>query len=280
MYPGGKSRITNTGRFTMKKIAFFDIDGTLTSETDGSVPASTISAIREARKNGNLMFINTGRCFQNVEERFREIGFDGYICGCGTDIYCNGKEEFYVSQSHDITMLILEQARLTGVDILFESRKEVSFDLSRPLTHSGARQQYEAFVTRRYVMPSDLENPAFTCDKFVIWYTHEEQLTEFRKVSDTYFSCIDRGGTFREFVPIGYSKATGIEFVLNYYDLSKSNAYAFGDSNNDLPMLTCLPNSIVMGNASPASLFSKVSYVTANASADGIRLALEHFHFL
>ena len=43
----------------MKKIAFFDIDGTLTSEIDGSIPESAVYAIRAARANGNLMFINT-----------------------------------------------------------------------------------------------------------------------------------------------------------------------------------------------------------------------------
>ena len=57
----------------MKKIAFFDIDGTLTSEIDGSIPESAVYAIRAARANGNLMFINTGRCFQNVEQRFRDV---------------------------------------------------------------------------------------------------------------------------------------------------------------------------------------------------------------
>ena len=43
-----------------RKIAFFDIDGTLTSEIDGSVPADAADAIRRARNNGHLMFINTG----------------------------------------------------------------------------------------------------------------------------------------------------------------------------------------------------------------------------
>ena len=61
----------------MRKIAFFDVDGTLTSEIDGSIPASTIDAIRAARANGNLMFINTGRCFHNLDEEFRALGFDG-----------------------------------------------------------------------------------------------------------------------------------------------------------------------------------------------------------
>ena len=94
----------------MKKIAFFDVDGTLTSEIDGSIPQSAIDAIREARAAGNLMFINTGRCFQHVEPRFREIGFDGYICGCGTNIYCDDKELLHIGQTHETMMEILYQA--------------------------------------------------------------------------------------------------------------------------------------------------------------------------
>ena len=264
----------------MKKIAFFDIDGTLTSEIDGSIPESAITAIRASRANGNLMFINTGRCFQNVEPRFREIGFDGYVCGCGTNIYCGGKEVLHVAQTHETAMKLLYKARETGIDILFESRKEVAFDPANPPQHPDAIVHYQEFEKHGYVMPEDIENPNFFCDKFVIWYKQPEQLAAFREVSDRYFDCIDRGGTFREFVPHGYSKATGIQYVLDYYGFSKENAYAFGDSNNDLPMLTYLPNSIAMGNASPASLFSQVSYVTKNASADGIALALKHFDFI
>lgn len=266
----------------MKKIAFFDIDGTLTSETDGTIPKSAIDAIRAARAAGHLMFINTGRCFQNVEPRFREIGFDGYVCGCGTNIYCGGKEILHVAQTHETTMKILHQARETGIDIVFESRREVAFDTARTPKpkHPNAILLYDDFTARGYVMPEDLENPNFFCDKFVIWFERPEQLAAFREVSDCYFTCIDRGGDFREFVPHGYSKATGIQYVLDYYGLTKEAAYAFGDSNNDLPMLTYLPNSIAMGNASPDSLLTQVSYVTKNASADGIALALRHFGFI
>ncbi len=263
----------------MIKIAFFDIDGTLTSETDGTVPESAIKAIRCSRQSGNLMFINTGRCFQNVEQRFRDIGFDGYICGCGTNIYCNGQDVFYMPQTHEVTMNILHQARKTNVDILFESRSMVSFDLSRPLKHPRAIKHYHIFEKLHYAMPEHLDNPNFFCDKFVIWYEHPKQLADFRTVSDRYFDCIDRGGTFREFVPHGYSKATGMEFVLKYYGIPKECAFAFGDSNNDLPMFSCVPNSIAMGNAAPDSLFTMVSHITAKASEDGISKALKHFGF-
>ena len=164
-------------------------------------------------------------------------------------------------------------------------------------------------------------------------------LIAFRHVSDKWFDCIDRGGTFREFVPYGYSKATGIQYVLNHYHLNLAiyirllssaqkshdcgmslcdmkniifiainvcaatvpygyskatgiqyvlnhyhlnlaDAYAFGDSNNDLSMLSYVPHSIAMGNASPKSLFTQVEYVTAKSSCGGIQQALQHYGFL
>lgn len=264
----------------MRKIAFFDIDGTLTSEIDGSIPESATKAIRDAREKGHLMFINTGRCFQNVEKRFREVGFDGYVCGCGTDIYCDGANVFHQSQTHETVMTLLQAARALNVDILFESKYMVAFDRSRPLTHPAALRQYDAFVSRGYDMPEDLENPNFFCDKFVIWYQEEAQLTEFRKVSDPLFECIDRGGTFREFVPHGFSKATGLQYVLDYYHLTLDSAYGFGDSNNDLSMLSYLKHSVAMGNSNPPTLLEKVAHVTTKASEDGIFNALNDLGFL
>ena len=264
----------------MRKIAFFDIDNTLTSETDGSVPKSAVLAIRKARGNGHLMFLNTGRCYQNIEQRFRDVGFDGYVCGCGTNVYCDGKSIFYLEQTHEVTMQILNIGKAADVDLLFESKNYVCFDLTRPLHHLQAIRQYHEFVARGYDMPMDFERSDFTCDKFVIWFHEQNQLKQFRRVSDKWFQCIDRNGTFREFIPYGCSKATGLQMVLDYYGIAKENAYAFGDSNNDLPMLSYLTNSIGMGNAAPPSLLQKVSYVTERASRDGIYLALKHFDFI
>lgn len=263
-----------------RKIAFFDIDGTLTSEIDRSIPELTIQGIREARKKGHLMFINTGRCFHNVADRFRAIGFDGYVCGCGTNIFCDEKEILAVTQTHETAMEILDIARKTGVDLLFESKNYLCFDLTRPLRDVHANHMLETFKRKGFDMPTDFDNPDFICDKFVIWFEDPIQLEAFRQISDKKFDCIDRGGNFREFVPHGYSKATGIQWVLDYYHLPLSSAYAFGDSNNDLSMLKYVPNSIAMGNSLPTSLFQEVSYVTDNASQNGIWNALLHFGFL
>lgn len=263
----------------MRKIAFFDIDGTITSEIDGSIPDSAVLAIRRASAAGNLMFINTGRCFQNVEARFQAIGFDGYVCGCGTNIYYQGEELMYHHQNHEMVLKLLEAARETDVDILFESREEVVFDLSRPLRDSKASKLYYDFSAKHYDMSHEIESDDFICDKFVMWFRTQEQLAEFRKVSDPYFECIDRGEHFREFVPHSYSKASGIEYLLKHFDLPLEQAYAFGDSNNDLSMLQYVPHSVVMGNAEDKRLLGMASFVTDKASEGGIANALEKLGF-
>lgn len=80
----------------MKKIIFFDIDGTIATEDErGFIPDSTRRAIAQARANGHLTFINSGRTIFNIGNNIRELGFDGYICGCGTYIEYNDEVLLY-----------------------------------------------------------------------------------------------------------------------------------------------------------------------------------------
>ena len=51
----------------MQSIIFFDIDGTIMTEDERMIiPESTVSAIAETRRKGNLTFINSGRTAFNV----------------------------------------------------------------------------------------------------------------------------------------------------------------------------------------------------------------------
>ena len=261
------------------KIAFFDLDGTLTSEKDGSVPLSAKSAIRRARDAGNLMFVNTGRCFQNVEMRFREVGFDGYVNGCGTHIMIGNETKLYHTQPADRIKKLIEISRELNIDILFECRYFVTFDPKNPLIHPDAIKQKEHFLKRGYKIFMDVDDPDFTCDKFVVWFHDKNQLLKMREFTDKYFECIDRGGIFREFVPIGFSKATGIKWVLDYYHLPLEAAFAFGDSNNDAAMLSYVKNSVVMGNSESEEIKKNAAHIAGKASEDGLAKALEELGF-
>lgn len=51
------------------KLLFFDIDGTLITEGPGVMPESTKLALKKARDNGHLLFINTGRTRTSLPEK-------------------------------------------------------------------------------------------------------------------------------------------------------------------------------------------------------------------
>ena len=70
-----------------EKLLFFDIDGTLITEEDGTMPESTKKALMQAREQGHFLFINTGRTWKSLPERILHLNFDGYVCGCGTHIF-------------------------------------------------------------------------------------------------------------------------------------------------------------------------------------------------
>ncbi len=78
------------------KIVFFDIDGTLYDRGDPrGIPKSTVYVIHELQKEGHLAVICTGRCMSCIEPYIQEVGFDGYIAGCGTHILYRGQELWY-----------------------------------------------------------------------------------------------------------------------------------------------------------------------------------------
>ena len=99
--------------------------------------------------------------------------------------------------------------------------------------------------------------------------TYNENLKDFCDFTKDLFDFIDHGNGGGEMVPKGHSKATGIDFVLNHYNIDDKDSYAFGDSNNDIHMFERVKNSIVMGNGNP-ELFendnNKLLNVTSNIS--------------
>lgn len=52
--------------------------------------------------------------------------------------------------------------------------------------------------------------------------------------------------------------------------------FAFGDSENDLPMMRVVDHPVAMGNALD-SVKQAASYVTASVQEDGVPAALRHF---
>lgn len=257
------------------KILFFDIDGTLiTDDGNRTFPESAKLAIREARENGHLTFINTGRTFENVDDFIRAAGFDGYVCGCGTYIVVDDKELYHHELTRSRCLEIAKLARECKVQGIFEHAEKTCYD--KEAMSGEADYLIDYFRDEGRTLIDDILDEAFVFDKFTAWYKTGVTDMDTFKAGLPDFDFIDREDNFFEVVPKGFSKATGIRYLLEHYRIPIENAYVFGDSNNDLEMLQYVPNSIAMGVCTP-EVKAIAAYRTARVEEDGILKAMQHY---
>ncbi len=260
-----------------KKILFFDIDGTILSEKTGMVPASALDAISKARENGHVTIINTGRPYATIDQIIKDIGCDGYICGCGTNIYYHDNEIYHHTLDEQIRRKIINLAYLYNVDCMLEGKYATCFKTES--LHPFMNFLKDKYSKERHNILTYKKDDDTNFDKFTVWYTPAGDIESFKKAIENEFTIIQRADDFIEVVPKGCSKATGIDFLVNYLHSTIDSTISFGDSTNDLAMLVHTKESVAMGNSNPI-LFDKVTYITTDVDDNGIENALKHFHII
>ena len=255
-------------------LLFFDADGTLIDEEKHSVPTNAAEAVRTARKNGNLVFLNTGRPYGQTARDVLAIGFDGYLCACGMYIRIGDEIIEDVRLDPAYCRQLRDTARELGLQIVCESYDAWFYDAA----HSNPpwiMQEMETVSKTGARIFSSLDVPEFQFDKFLVVNTCCTGWPSFRENIAKDFTVIDRD-LFYECVPKGYTKATAIRRVLAYLHAEDTETYAFGDSSNDAAMLDAVRHPVIMGSA-PEYLKQREYYVTGSAGENGIASALRHF---
>jgi Cof subfamily protein (haloacid dehalogenase superfamily) len=79
-----------------------------------------------------------------------------------------------------------------------------------------------------------------------------------------------------EIVPLGVSKATGIEELARPLGIEPADVVTFGDMPNDVPMLGWAGLGVAMGNAHPDAV-AAADEVTATNAEDGVARVLERW---
>lgn len=258
-------------------IIFFDIDGTILAD-DFSVPADAAAAIRATRAKGNLAVINTGRPYTHIDPVVLDIGFDGFVCGCGSFVLLDGTVRFDCTPAPAVCREMVALSRRCGLNAVYELNGGACFDLLDP-TEGYFRFMKDYYDRMGLDTTPRQDAPDFRFEKFCAFARPDSDLETFRREASRHFDVIDRGGGMLELVPGQCSKASGLRLVLDTLGIPLERSYAIGDSTNDLPMLTCVPHSIAMGN-SPDVLKAQVEYVTRPIREGGLAAALDHYDLL
>lgn len=257
------------------KALFFDIDGTLLSEITREIPQSALEALKKTAEKGNLTFINTGRTWSELPRELKNLPFSGFLCGCGT--YLRQGDEILMHQAipgkrcEEIPVILKECNAgmiLEGTDNVYFSDEVSRFeDLEQTRAH---------FAGVGVGLAETAETKGILYDKLCIVTDAQSDVERLYREFGQEFDIMDRRRGVYELVPLGCSKGTAVNYMLEQYGLTKEEAYVFGDSSNDLTMFQCGAHTIALGKHDEI-LEPYTEYVTDTVEQDGLAKAMEHY---
>lgn len=254
----------------MFKAAFFDIDGTLYSHRANAIPASALDALNRLRERGVKIFLATGRSKTVLEELpvLQNIPYDGAITLNGA--YCYDRHTLIHHDPiprEDILSLLdyLEQVPIP-CGFIEGDRMYCNFHNQR------VREVHDAIHTPPLPLGDlrrGLTHPVY---QILLYLTENDPVSQI-PMPHTRFARWFTGGIDGFSATAG--KAAGVARILAHYGISREEAIAFGDAENDLDMFRAVHTAVAMGNAAPR-IRDAADYVTADIDEDGIYRALTH----
>lgn len=258
-----------------KSVLFFDIDGTILSEITKEVPKSTVDALKKAKENGHILFINTGRTYSSIPKLIKELPFDGFVCGCGIYILYKGNVLYEKHISVEQAEALFQKADECMIDGIYESDTDVFFTRRKSRFAEVERVRKE-MASVKLGINRYLEDGKCLFDKMYLCTDEKSNVEEYLEFAKKEMDVIDRENGAYELMPKGHSKGTAIEYVRKVLNIDEDNSYVFGDSSNDLAMFKAVPHTIAMGKHSEV-LEPYTEFVTKEVEANGIEFALKHY---
>ncbi len=258
----------------MGKVIFFDVDGTIWDEKM-VIPASTKKAFEKLHKTGHLLIMCTGRARASIRSReLLDMDFDGIIAACGTYIEMDGEAVFEKNIAPGDITEIIDVLKKYRMPLVLEGSgdywiDEFGFENDPYVDYLYADMGDHAHVLKGY-------SPAMHINKFSADILADTDFESIKRLLAPKYFIMEHVDNVVEFVPIGFSKASGIHWLCNYLGVDVADTFAIGDSVNDLEMFQAAGTAIVMGDA-----LEKVKkygdYVTDGIWEDGLYKAMEHF---
>lgn len=251
------------------KIVFLDVDGTITHHEDGTIPESTIEAVKELKNKGLKVVAATGRPLSMCSE-LEELGIDTFITANGG--YAKHQHEVIhsVPMAKEIVKEVMEFAKLEKNGLSFYTEGFTMNGVAEEKISTALQETlslYEYPETNSAIHEEDVFLLClFADDEKVEKYIKRFPHLTFRRWHPYVLNVLQED----------VSKSRAILKTLEYFGFHQSEAVAFGDGENDIDMLELAGLGIAMGNGSE-KLKAAADFVTKPSGEDGIEFALRKF---
>jgi Cof subfamily protein (haloacid dehalogenase superfamily) len=260
-----------------------DVDGTLFDENETITPR-TRDAVRAAVDAGARLIVATGRPPRWIRPVVDELGFAPMaVCANGAVVYDSATDQVVSARTLAVDLLgeLAEIATrvIPGAGLAVERIGARAHDTATPqfVSSPGYEHAWLNPDNTEVSIEDLLSAPAIKLLIRKAGARSADMAAELLKhvgiEGDITYST---NNGLVEIVPLGVSKATGVEEIAKPLGISSDEVVAFGDMPNDMPMLLWAGLGVAMGNAHPEVL-AVANEVTAPNSDDGVGRVLERW---
>ena len=253
----------------MIKAIFFDIDATSYLHAIHDSPESTKLAFRKLKEAGIKMAICTSRSYPELEHlpaHYYEM-MDAIICLAGAQVYVDGK----LVVNHP-----LDDEIKKAIEVMDQHKLVYRWSAPDGTNCLNVKDQdIEDLFYRLYLMRPPVREYQGEELVHVLYYNVDELIRSevVEHCQKNQHLVMSRAS---EITPPGINKGSAIVECAAYWGINQDEIAAFGDANNDLPMIQTAHIGIAMGNATEL-LKQHADYVTDRIEDDGLYNACVHF---
>jgi Cof subfamily protein (haloacid dehalogenase superfamily) len=268
---------------TLPALIACDVDGTLFDDNETITPR-TRGAICAAVAAGATFLVATGRPPRWIQPVVDALGFAPMaVCANGAVIYDSATDRVVSTRTLPVETLA-ELAELTtrvipGAGLAVERIGERAHDTATPqfVSSPGYEHAWLNPDNTEVSIEDLLSAPAI---KLLVRRTgarSADMAAELAKhVGGKGDITYSTNNGLIEIVPLGISKATGVDKIARPLEIAREEVVAFGDMPNDLTMLRWAGHGVAMGNAHPDVLAAADEVTTVN-NDDGVGRVLERW---
>ncbi|WP_179107269.1 HAD family hydrolase [Sediminibacillus massiliensis] len=274
------------------KAIILDMDGTMLDQYN-EISETLVTVISQLRASGKLVFIATGRTKKEINDVApSKLKVDGVVCSNGMAVYT--ETGYLIKNRLDKSLVdkLVEKARSNQVyyevhslerpaAALREDKRYFEELITDPKPETVKEDEWRSRVAAIDNIEWGDHLPTDDAVKIYFFNREKQGNTEWKQTLDQIkkqkdFSTFSSSDHNVEVMGESISKATGVQYILEKFDLENEEIMMVGDSENDLPLMEIAGYAVAMKNA-PDHVKETVDEVTEfSHTEDGLAQFLKN----
>jgi hypothetical protein len=260
------------------RLAVFDMDDTLLGP-DRALSAENAAALRRLRDAGVEVVIASGRHASNITQFEHELGFQGWIISAGGAVVSHtetGEVLYELDVPHDLGLQLFERGRELDLSILGYHRTGIFCDAPSEWIDLYTRRTHQVPVANiRELIATGLQK--------LIWTAHRDRIAELlpelqREFRDRLY-VVNTEHEMLEFLHPQTNKALATQALAAKLGIACEEVLAFGDGNNDVPLLEWAGMSVAMAHGRDTAKATAKKISPPGPAATAVARALEQLQW-